>query len=349
MNVARITPNNNFIMDASSSAYVVLVPSVHLSFFKISLPAKSMAQCHRIVAFSLEEELAEDISQLHYAVQRMEDEWFVVVCAHEKMQQWLNLCHENGLHPKKIIPDVLVLPETSNCLIEPDQCLLRLPGLLPMATYPSIFEDIIGLLPEHIDAPTPFVAENYEDLLGSDMQIDSTTINLLQNEYSKTTSFTTFLRPWLKVALWGGLLWSSIICYLLLKNQQLETHIAQTKQHNVQQFRKLFPQETRIVNLRTQAEQKFRQINQQQQFYSVNFIGLTESVITALEKHQNVKLSQLDYSRYALRLYVNSNSLSKLQNFINQLKGNTQLDINVQSLDENNGKARSTINVRKTT
>ena len=231
MNIARITPNNELIMNEDCNGHIVLVPSIHLSFFKLPLPAKSITQCQRIVAFSLEEELAEDIAHLHYSVQRMGEEWFVVVCAHKKMQQWLELCNENQINPKKLIPDVLVLPEENNFLIEPDQCLLRIPNELPAAIHPNINEDVMQLLPEEAKELKPFKAESYEQLLASDLQIEAMTINLLQNEYSRSTPYKTLLKPWLKVALWAGILWMSFTAYLYLQNQQLQFSIDYIKKN----------------------------------------------------------------------------------------------------------------------
>lgn len=346
MDVARITPNNDLVMNGDCNGHIVLVPSIHLSFFQLPLPATSIAQCQRIIAFSLEEELAQDINELHYAVQKSGDEWFVVVCSHEKMQAWLTLCHEHNLHPKKLIPDVLVLPKESQFLIEPDQCLLHLPEQLPVAIHPNIIEQIIELLSAE-EIPTPFVAESYEELLESEIHIENHTINLLQNEYSKSTSYATILRPWIKVALWGGILWTSLSAFLFFENQQIQANITEIKQNNIAQFKQLFPEETRIVNLRTQAEQKFRRITEQKKIYSINFIGLTEHVIPALEQYNNISVSQIDYNRYALKIYVDSNSVATIQNFINKLKENTVLEIDVQSLGEDGGKAKSTINIAK--
>jgi general secretion pathway protein L len=349
MSVARITPNNTLIIGEGFNGHTVLVPSIHLSFFQLPLPAKTIAQCQKIIGFSLEEELAEDINTLHYTLQRVGQEWFVAVCSHEKMQQWLALCAENDITPKRLIPDILILPEESNFLVEPEQCLIRPTEGLPIAIRPQIIEKIHNLLPENVQEFSPFVAENYEELLESDLQVEKHHLNLLQNEYSKTASYTTLLKPWLKVALWGGLLWTSYAIYLFTENRNLDNAIQTNKQANIKKFKQLFPEETRIVNLRTQAEQKFSKIKQQKEITSISLIGLTEEIINALQDHKKVQVSQLNYRKYSLQLFLNSSSVASIQELINQLGKNKNLNIKVQSLGESNNKAKATLNIKKTT
>ena len=57
------------------------------------------------------------------------------------------------------------------------------------------------------------------------------------------------------------------------KNNQLETQINQQRTNNEQQFRDLFPQVKRIVNIRVQSKQELAAVLEKNKLYQHDLLG----------------------------------------------------------------------------
>jgi general secretion pathway protein L len=122
---------------------VVLVPGSEVLLAAPEVPAKAGAKLAQLVPFALEEQLADDIDELHFAVGRRVPGSFrvpVAVVARSRMDTWLGALREAGLPT----PDVLAVdsellphdPGHSVALLEGDCVVVRAPTGLPM-TLPA--------------------------------------------------------------------------------------------------------------------------------------------------------------------------------------------------------------------
>ncbi|HLS81818.1 MAG TPA: type II secretion system protein GspL [Steroidobacter sp.] len=95
---------------------LVLVPGADTLLAEPVLPVKSGAKLAQVVPFALEEQLADDIDDLHFATGRREGRpgTPVVVVAHERMRAWRDTLAEAGLSPDAIYAETAALPETAN-------------------------------------------------------------------------------------------------------------------------------------------------------------------------------------------------------------------------------------------
>jgi len=77
---------------------------------------KSGAKLLQMVSFALEEQMATDIDDLHFAVGRREDRPGTPVAAvsQERMQRWQNAIKAAGIHVEAIYADSSALPVTAN-------------------------------------------------------------------------------------------------------------------------------------------------------------------------------------------------------------------------------------------
>ena len=103
---------------ATNRKVVVLVPGTDALLAEPVLPVKSGAKLAQVVPFALEEHLAADVEDLHFAVGKRETRpgTPVTVVAHARMEAWQALLANAGLDPDAIYPETAALPETTNAI-----------------------------------------------------------------------------------------------------------------------------------------------------------------------------------------------------------------------------------------
>ncbi|MBV7263537.1 type II secretion system protein GspL [Photobacterium sp. WH77] len=93
----------------------LLVSGSDVLLSQVSIPSGSGRQLAQVLPYLLEEELAQDVDDLHiHMLKREADKADVAVVGHQRMQHWLSLCDDAGLAVRKIIPDCLCLPAFDN-------------------------------------------------------------------------------------------------------------------------------------------------------------------------------------------------------------------------------------------
>ena len=111
---------------------IVLVPGTDALLAEPVLPVKSGTKLAQVVPFALEEHLATDVEDLHFAVGKRDARpgTPVTVVANARMDAWQALLADAGLHADALYPETAALPETPNAvtlLIDGARVYLRRP------------------------------------------------------------------------------------------------------------------------------------------------------------------------------------------------------------------------------
>jgi general secretion pathway protein L len=103
---------------AAGRKVIVLVPGTDALLAEPVLPVKSGTKLAQVVPFALEEHLAADVEDLHFAVGKRDARpgTPVAVVSHSRMDAWQALLADAGLHPDAIYPETAALPETANAI-----------------------------------------------------------------------------------------------------------------------------------------------------------------------------------------------------------------------------------------
>jgi general secretion pathway protein L len=121
-------------MRAGGRRVCVLVPGTDVLLAQPEVPVKAGAKLQQVVPYALEEQLAEDIDNLHFAIgKRVGDSLTtpVAVVAHSLMDEWLTTLKSAGLTPEAMYADSDLLPENPGhavALIEDDAVIVRPPA-----------------------------------------------------------------------------------------------------------------------------------------------------------------------------------------------------------------------------
>jgi general secretion pathway protein L len=94
----------------------ILVPGTDVLLAEPVLPLKSAAKLVQVVPFALEEQLAADVEDLHFALGKRQGRpgTPVAVVARERMQAWRDALLAAGLHGDALYAETASLPETPN-------------------------------------------------------------------------------------------------------------------------------------------------------------------------------------------------------------------------------------------
>jgi general secretion pathway protein L len=120
---------------AAGRHVVVLVPGAEVLLAQPELPpAKAGTRLQQLVPYALEEQLAEDIEELHFAIGRRQADAPrvpVAVVARKLMDEWTTLLKSSGLEPEALYADSELLPQNPGqavALLEEDAVVVRPPS-----------------------------------------------------------------------------------------------------------------------------------------------------------------------------------------------------------------------------
>ena len=85
---------------------IVLVPPSDCLVTQVAIPSKQRRQQLKAIPFAVEEQLADDIDDIHFAIGKRHDDGYlpVIAVANEKMENWLQILTDAGISAKAILP-----------------------------------------------------------------------------------------------------------------------------------------------------------------------------------------------------------------------------------------------------
>jgi general secretion pathway protein L len=105
------------------NAVIVLLPAADILLTSVHVPARLNAKVRTALPFALEENLADDVENLHFAIgERQEnDRLSVAIVTHEKMSRWLQRLSEVGIEAAIVVAEnqgLAKIPGTMSVLID---------------------------------------------------------------------------------------------------------------------------------------------------------------------------------------------------------------------------------------
>ncbi len=139
---------------AASHRVCALVPAVDVVLAEADVPIKSGTRVQQVVPFALEEQLAEDVENLHFAIGKRPPQALrtpVAVVSRTSMDQWLEQLRDSGIEPNFVFAESELVPSNPGQavgLLDADCAIVRPAGRLPV-TMP------IGALAEALELLRP--------------------------------------------------------------------------------------------------------------------------------------------------------------------------------------------------
>lgn len=353
-------PLGEILAHAGTRRVIVLVPGADVRLTRITVPARQPAKVLQAAPYALEDQLAEDVDTLHFALgpRQADGSHPVAVVARARMDEWLAAFREAGVQPEALIPETLCLPETQDqrwsALAEPGQVTVRsaaysgfgcLDGDLPLfmeLADPDKQAQLRILMPRNFDGDftalgwpvelLPGFVEPLEALL-QHLHLERS-INLLQGAYSQRESLRRLWQPW-RVAAVLAVVWLVVAALDHgIEVIRLKHAVAAQQQANVQRYQQIFPGETRIVDLAAQAEQQMARLKGGGAHGS--FLPLLEQLSGALTATPGLQTQALQFRDGALFVSLTGTDLQQLESLRGWFAQHTGAQLDVQSANAGN-------------
>ena len=314
---------------AGGRPVVTLVPGSDLIFRRVSLPGKYSRQAAAALPYLLEEQIASDVDELHLVVLAHEGhDVDLMAVDKEKMQTWLGWLEAAGLKSQQLLPDVLALPQAADgwsALQLGKEWLLRQGPCQGIVADEPLLAMLLAVEAEpvtihsHTQVP-PIPNANWQaaepelPMLLLAKGALNCQANLLQGPYRPQTEYSRYWLQWRKVAVVAGLL-------LLVALTQRGVHLYQLAEQDKalkaeirQVYTRIFPGETRIVNVRSQMAQHLKLLGQTPQ--DGVLLLLTELAPTFAEvPGLKPQVLRFDAARGELRLQVTAPGFTEIERF----------------------------------
>ncbi len=353
---------------------ILLAPTESLVLTSAPLQIRNKAKLRKAIPYALEEQLAGDVEQLHFALgPAAAGNQTVAVIENALLQQWLDASASQQIIPRAIVPDVLALPwQAGDWFVASDdrRALVRTGQA---SGYACDRENLDILLQASLDAaeekpgnihlwqcgdsqPLPWSQEQPRllrhrcdgellQLLAESLDLNNA-INLLQGDYSVQTDLVKSLRPWRWAAALALLLFGLGYAGKLIERSQLTTQQQALRQQAEQIYRQTFPDARKVVNPRVQMEQRLKQLRGGGGPSEDKFLDLLASSGKVIGSDKEARLENIRYRNGRLDLKVSAPTLSKLDNLKNRMQ-QAGLDTELTNADSAEGKALGNLRIKQ--
>lgn len=339
-----------------------LLPAVDVLLTAVQVPTQSRQRLARAVPYALEEQIAGDVEEQHFALgPRLPDgATTVAVVAHGLVQRWREAAAETGLHLDQLYSEVQALPlepEAWTLLLDGEQFLLRtgphtglggdraalrffLAGALEEAGEQRPQRLVVyhqGVLDEAdqraLDLalevqPRP-LQQDAVDLLARHLD-PRQAIPLLSGPYSPAQRISANWQRW-KLA--AGLLAAWVLIDTAgawIERWQLQNEYDRLHAQVVEVFQQTFPGSQRVLYPRQQMESRLQALRQQGGGAGSGLLPLLEKIGPALSGGQ-VQLTGLRYRGSQLEVELTTGDLQGLDRLKQRLDALGGLQVEIRS------------------
>jgi general secretion pathway protein L len=142
---------------AAGRRVIVFVPGARVPFLTVRLPIRNPQKIIQALPFALEEQLAEDVEQLHFApgAPGPDGARDVAVVARDTMEAWLARLADAAIQADALLPDTLLPPATADgwhVAIERDEVLVRTGPTAGFTGEKSLAAAVVAMKIEQLDA-----------------------------------------------------------------------------------------------------------------------------------------------------------------------------------------------------
>lgn len=351
---------------------VVLVPGTDVLVTEAAIPGGRKRLLRQSLPFLLEENLADEVEEIHFATGPGNPAGKITVAAvgRARLTKWLAMLNEAGLHPAVLTPATLAVPVVAGewtLVVTEDGFLARLGEW-------RVFAGETDNLDHYLRAETSLAAEaeigtivKVFNCSGREfsLQLDrlnvspsrpaqlmkvlaegyavGPSINLLQGEFAGNAHWREACRHWqvaiaAAVALFLLLGVDTTFDYLRLKKEsaRLNREITAT-------FQQAFPDSHRVVNARAQMAQKLKELRDSNR--RNNFFALYDKVAPLLATTAPPGLEIIRFHEGRLELGLNLAGLEVLEKLKNDLTKAPGITTEIRNAETTGGRVRARLSL----
>ncbi|MGQ0619404.1 MAG: type II secretion system protein GspL [Panacagrimonas sp.] len=344
---------------------ILFAPTADVRLTTATVPAKQAAKVLQAVPFALEDQVAEDVDLLHFAIgpRQVDDSHPVAVVSRRRMDAWLGPIQSRGLRIDALVPETLALPVDPDplhwhALADGSQVTVRngawsgftceIEELLTFLTLADADKTHRLRLRVTADSATDWTLldwplELFPGVPGSLAALAATyrpetAINLLQGSYALGRDLNKVWQPW-RLAAGMAVAWIAVAAIAFgIDTWRLNAELDRQNEANLARFQSLFPNETKVVDMGAQLDQQVRALAGASGGGGV--FPLLEALTPALAATGDLKLTGLQYRDGVLFLSLTGPDLQSLESLRNWFAQNRGAALEVQSANAESGTAQ---------
>lgn len=360
---------------ATGGQVIVMVPGVDVTLVTVQVPTRNRGRMAAVVPYLLEERLAADVEESHFALGERDAQGRVAVAvvSRARMDRWLASLFEAGLQAHRMIPETLLLPYQQGqwtLLVERRGITLRSGMQAGMAldaansdfilrraideaeTKPTALHAWLeGGVPSKVvpaDLGVPVTAETFAmpvlNLLVRQLR-EPAVIDLLQGSYSRREHLSKVWRPWRAAA---ALLLAWIVMQfgvMVFQSRQLGTEEAALREEIDGVYLQTFPDAKRVVNAKVQMEQRLSALRSGTG-NEKGFLKMLAAVSGPVSGLDGVGIEHLSYKEGELNLALTIPDLQRLEQLKDKLSGELHLSVEIQSATTRADKVEARLQIK---
>ena len=371
--------------DVAGRAVIVLVPATTVLTTTVDIPIRSGSRLQAALPFALEEHLADDVENLHFAAGTRRDSGLlpVAVVAHTQMQGWLESLNEAGITASTMVPEnygLARIPGTLSLLVDEQQIMFNdgadnefvIQGVKPsdaLAMAGSLEDEADAAVPGHLLVYCEPTAEEHfqhdwnalrHELSSVDINLlpdgvlprlavtvaAGRGVNLLQGRYGTKIELGSLVRPWRHAAILLLALGVLAIGGKAVDFYRLGLEEAALKEQFTQEYRQLRPDDTRDIVDPVATVNSVRRSFGGPAALQV-FLPSLQQLGSALQQNAAVDIEAISYRAGVIDVRLSAPDVATLDN-IQRLIGNSgRFSASIQSTDQVGDKISSRIQIRE--
>lgn len=358
---------------AAGHRLVLIAPGEAVTLTQARVASRQRSTLLKAIPYALEDSLAEDVEDLHFAAGPVAAGGTVPVAIvrHEVLQGWLSACTGVGITPSVVVPAPLLLPHQDDIwsvLVENNQALVRNDTWRGFATDRENLDLLLNLALSEageqrpqalqvwgtasLELTDPAIDVRYQDALSHPLEIfangyhDDTRINLLQGPYSRQAHLGRWLRPWRAAAALAGVWLGLQLVFQVVEYQQLgrEQELLQAQMAEV--YKEAVPGARKVINPRVQLENWLREQRQSTGAQQAGFLELLYQGGQVMTAFDEVALRGLRYKENQLDIDLEGGSLETLDRLKQRLTDWPELEVQMRTTKRED-RVESQVTLRK--
>ncbi len=325
---------------------VILLPVEQFYIGQVAVQTKNKKQLQKAVPYALEDELTEDIENLHFALgdRTANREIAVAAISRAYLNHLIKILSNASIFPDIITADIYGLehhPGQWTLCIHNGRVLTRTSAWNGFACELGDFNDFMQIaVSEQESPPDKLIVHSHPDekieeiikLEHADLDdfwspsvfvrgfTSDNCINLLQGEYAKADKAHKIIRPW-KIAAALAVIWVAIsILHTVIEYNRYTRHNDHLANEIEQTFKRAFPDVRKVVNARVQMEQRIKKLTSENtQNDSGSFLKFLHQAGYELYKDPSVSITDIQYKNSQLTLEVKAKDIQILETVKNKL------------------------------
>jgi general secretion pathway protein L len=373
-------------IESAGRPVIVLVPGTEVLSAFTAIPAKG-ARLLAALPYALEDQLADDIDNLHFAAGKRDENGRlpVAVVARARMDEWLEALQTAGLKAQRLVPDnhgLARVPNTLSMLVADDRIMFNdgdetefvLPELGPadalaasgLLDAPADDEAGVRPLLVYCDAALGDQYERDWALLRHELDEVSLNllpdgalpklavtiaagagINLLQGAYGDKTRISTSLQPWRYAAM---LLVALVFVGLLAKGvdyYRLSVERDALQAQFTEEYRQLRPGDTRDIADPAGTINSLRRGQNAAAAGPQSFLPLIASLAAAIDGNSDIRVEAISYRAGVVDVRLNAPDIPTLDGIVQSVKTTGRFTASLQSADNVDERVNSRIQIRE--